>query len=74
MPTNMSTPEALRSVLTSPPTPPTVATNVQAMAAMPQLLQPQPAEVSLNVWQMMVAASRPDQQQAFIETLFARQQ
>ena len=66
-------PEALRSVLAPPPTPTPVAINVQALAAMPQLLQPQLAEVPLDVLQMMAAAS-PDQQQAFIETLLARQQ
>ncbi len=63
---NMSTPEALRSVMAPPPTPPPVATNVQALAAMPQLPQQQQAEVPFDVLQMM-ASARPDQQQAFIE-------
>ena len=62
---DMLTPEALRSVLAPPPTPPPVATNVQALAVMPQLPQ--------DVLQMM-ASARPDQQQAFLETLLARQQ
>ena len=66
-------PEALRSVLAPPSMPTPVPTNVQALAAMPQLLQQQLAEAPFDVLQMM-AASRPDQQQAFIETLFACQQ
>ena len=56
---NISTPEALRSILAPPPTPPPLVTNVQALAAIPQ--PPQQQQMAQAEPGRAMSSAGPDQ-------------